>query len=282
MSGSGDLMSSNDDSNDQSQGADGSSGQNKKAGFNDKGDFVLDDESVRLSHEQARDRAKNLAERARQIHKQMPHAGGHVDSWIEAQVDLLLAPKVNWKQLLRSKLVSEIKRESSFSSPDRRFLGKHKALPGPRAGVPDTLKNVIIAIDTSGSISEQELGMALGQVKQLLDIYKASAHLLYWDTAVRTDEPFTNINEALRVRVAGRGGTDANCVFSYLTSKAYAKKHKSNNLPSIVIMFTDGGFSTPDEKWKKKFRDTVWVICGGLADKFEAPFGKKASFKNED
>ena len=44
-------------------------------------------------------------------------------------------------------------------------------LPGPKKIENDTLENVKICIDTSGSIGPKDLGIALAQIDQLLNTY---------------------------------------------------------------------------------------------------------------
>ena len=149
-------------------------------------------------------------------------------------------------------------------------------LPGPKKLEPDSLDNVKICVDTSGSIGDKELGMALAQVKQLLNTYKASASLIYWDTEVHCEEPFEKIEEALKIKPLGYGGTDANCIFRYFETNADYKKHKKKP-PSIIIIFTDGYFGPVDTKYKNKFKDTIWVIHSN--DDFKEPFGVKAKYK---
>ena len=165
---------------------------------------------------------------------------------------------------------------NTYSRPDRRFLSRGMTLPGPKELENDSLENVKVCIDTSGSVTDKELGMALKQVQQLLSNFKAEAELLYWDTEVRAVYEFKNTRELLEGKPKGGGGTDANCVFEYFESGEYAKLKKPK--PSIIIMFTDGYFGPIDDKYKK-YRDTIWVIKNN--DNFVPPFGVKAKLFEE-
>jgi len=252
----------------------------------DKGDFILDKESVTLSQAQAKDRARKVAARAKQMHSQV--YGGHSESWVAREVELIYAPKVNWRTLVRNHLQALNKYITTYAAPDRRFLGRKAIMPGPKKVLPDALRDVVVGIDTSGSISPQDLGMALFQLKDLLDHYNTEAHMLYWDTAVRTDVAFKNAEEALRIKPAGGGGTDANCVFEYITSPNYRKRHQGKK-PRLVIIFTDGYFGDIRPEFKSAFDNkTVWVVLRDPAngyktrEKFEAPFGKSAEFSHDD
>lgn len=85
--------------------------------------------------------------------------------------------------------------------------------PSEVPGDLDTVGTVLIAIDTSGSISNKDIAKALKQIQDLLHKFKSKGVILYWDTEVAAKADFNNINEALKLRPAGGGGTDPNCVF---------------------------------------------------------------------
>lgn len=50
----------------------------------------------------------------------------------------------------------------------------------------------------------------------LLHKFKSKGIIMYWDTQVAAKAEFSNIQEALRLRPAGGGGTDPNCIFEDL------------------------------------------------------------------
>lgn len=252
----------------------------------DKGDFILDKEAVSMSKSQAKDKARKVATRARQMHSQV--YGGHCDSWIAREVELIYAPKVNWRTLVRNQLQALNKHITTYAAPDRRFIGRRQIMPGPKKVLPDALRDVVVAIDTSGSISQTDLGMALFQLKDMLKQFDTEAHMLYWDTEVRTDVAFKNVDEALSIKPAGGGGTDANCIFEYITSVKYKKAHKGKQ-PQLVIVFTDGYFGEIKPEFKTKFNSkTIWVVLRDTIngyktrEKFDAPFGKSAEFSYDD
>ena len=151
-------------------------------------------------------------------------------------------------------------------------------MPGPKKLDNDSLKDIKICIDTSGSITPKDLGVALAQIEQLLRAYKAEAELLYWDTQIRATYPFKNIKEIINKEPSGGGGTDANCIFEYFETERDYKIGKKPK-PSIIIVFTDGYFGNIHDKYKK-YKDTIWVVHNNLG--FKEPFGKSAPFKNEN
>lgn len=253
-------------------------GQEVEVDFN-KQDMVDDVNSQGSSQDVLDQKSKAMLRKAITVHKQSGHNfGGDAGSFIERMVELELAPKINWRALLRNKLVRATQKVNTFAAPDKRFRSRNMIMPGPKALENDALDGVKVCIDTSGSISDQDIGIALAQIKQLLKTYKAKAELLYWDTDVRATYDFTDIKDIISKKPAGGGGTDANCIFNYFeTNKDYKIGRKDK--PSVVIVFTDGYFGQIDPKYRK-YRDTIWVINGDI--NFTAPFGVLAPFKPED
>lgn len=223
--------------------------------------------------------ANSLLKRAASMHRQSHGSfGGEAGDWIERYVEKVLAPKVKWTAILRNKLTLASQKVNTFASPDKRFRSRGMVLPGPKKLENDTLENVKICIDTSGSISPKDIGVALAQIDQMFKQFKAEAELLYWDTQIRAIYPFKNPQELVSKKPMGGGGTDANCIFEYFeTTREYkiGKKKK----PNLVIVFTDGYFGTVNMRYKKQYKDTIWVVQGN--DNFEAPFGTKAPFKTD-
>lgn len=204
---------------------------------------------------------------------------GSGESNIERLVKAALAPKIKWRTLVRSFLISAKEMISSYSSPDRRFIHSGNIFPGNREIENKKLDGIKTGIDTSGSISDKDLAIALDQLLQLLKMYNATGEILYWDDKVRGRSPFTNTQEVLKSKPKGGGGTDPVCVFETLLED-YKKDKES---VSLILMFTDGHFYPFTEEEKKKFavlgRKTIWIISEDSQNtSFEVPFGRKALF----
>ena len=115
--------------------------------------------------------------------------------------------------------------------------------------IPDNLNvvdNIVIAIDTSGSITNTEIGQALTQIAQLLSKYKAHGEIMYWDTQVAAVAEFTDVKSALKLRPAGGGGTDPNCIFKYINADKKYKSHSKLTKLDAILIFTDGYFGDID------------------------------------
>ena len=241
-------------------------------------DMVDDEETAGMSDETIEQKEKGVLKAAIQRHKLSGHNfGGESRDWIERYVEKSLAPKVNWVALVRNYLTVSQQKTMSYSSPDRRFLSRNKIFPGPRKIEPDTLGDVKFCIDTSGSISDTDLGVVFNQMQQLLRKFNAKAEVIYWDTQIRSIQPFENIRELVKTKPVGGGGTDANCIFRYFEEdKQYRLRMRPQ--PTLIVIFTDGYIPQVDMK-HRKYRNTIWVVNGNNYERFDAPFGKKAKLK---
>lgn len=206
-----------------------------------------------------------------------------LSAYMQRHIQNALAPKVNWKRALR-KLVQQSKKiDYSYQKPKRQYLQQNMIFPQDVPGDPDTVGTVLIAIDTQGSISDKDIGIALKQIMNLLNKFKSKGIIMYWDTQVAAKAEFSNIQEALRLRPAGGGGTDPNCIFEdLLKDKKFQKKINKHNIEAILV-FTDGYFGEIDEQYKAKFgKKTIWIINDPSYEngKWKAPFGIVAPFKD--
>lgn len=186
------------------------------------------------------------------------NAGG-----INRDLDELLNPKVDWRQLLREFVtaVCSGRDYSSWRKPNRRFLSQDIVMPSL---VSERVGHMVIGIDTSGSIGGPELTQFLSEVVAIAEhVNPDKVDLIYWDAAVAGHEVYNNATLATLVnstKPKGGGGTDPSCV------PAYLDKHGIK--PECVINFTDGYIGN----WGNWDCPVLWAICGG--NKVTAPNGK--------
>ena len=228
-----------------------------------------------LDNSSLKDKLDEVARRAMVHYKQF----GQGHSNLARDIEKVLAPRIHWKKYLQKYLIEASQTFDTFSSPERRYLSRGMTLPGPRHTDPDTIKGLKVCIDTSGSISKEDLGIALGQVAQLLKKYKADAEVVYWDTEVAATGKFSDIASLYKHEAKGGGGTDVNCIFEYFNSKECKDK------PKLILIFTDGYFGKVDMHLVNRLhckKNIIWVINDdNLVDfKRHIDFGKVAVYKN--
>jgi len=121
-------------------------------------------------------------------------------------------------------------------------MGAGVYMPSP---ISEQVEELVIAADTSGSISRRELTVMLSEIASIADTVKPSRiRLLYWGHKIAGDETYEEQdvqNLAQSTKPIGGGGTDVNCV------TAYMDKHGIN--PQAVVVITDGYLAGDWGQW---------------------------------
>tara|TARA_R110000824_G_C14922361_1_gene647853 strand:- start:191 stop:634 length:444 start_codon:yes stop_codon:yes gene_type:complete len=131
------------------------------------------------------------------------------------------------------------------------------------SGITERVGELVIAIDTSGSIGQQELTKCLSEIKGVCDMVKPeSIRILYWDTKVCSEEVYGSTGTPLEqltqtTKPAGGGGTRVQCVPDYIQAK--------NINAQAVIVLTDGYLGGDWGAW------TMPLLWGILDNKSARP-----------
>jgi predicted metal-dependent peptidase len=191
---------------------------------------------------------------------------GKLPAGVKRLLDDITDPKMPWRDLIQTNLTSLIKSDYSFSRPNRRGWHMDAIMPG---SIPGEEIDVVVAIDMSGSISNKQAQMFLGEVSgmmQMFDGYKI--HVFCFDTSVHNPQSFSsdNLDTMSEYEPKGGGGTDFTSIFDYLKERGEDTKR--------LIVFTDG---MPFGSWgDEDFCDTTWIIHG--SNTIVPPFGAYAYF----
>ena len=191
---------------------------------------------------------------------------GKLPAGVKRLLDDITDPKMPWRDLIQTNLTSLIKSDYSFSRPNRRGWHMDAIMPG---SIPGEDIDVVVAIDMSGSISNKQAQMFLGEVSgmmQMFDGYKI--HVFCFDTSVHNPQSFSsdNLDTMSEYEPKGGGGTDFTSIFDYLKERGEDTKR--------LIVFTDG---MPFGSWgDEDFCDTTWIIHG--SNTIVPPFGAYAYF----
>ena len=180
--------------------------------------------------------------------------------------------KTDWRTLLNNFIQEELN-DYSFTPPDRRFSDSPFFLPDFNDSE-ETVKDVLFMIDTSGSMSDEEITTAYSEVKGAIDQFggKLEGWLGFFDAAIVEPKPFTNEDELKIIRPYGGGGTSFGIIFSYIKDQMEDK-----NITSIVIL-TDGYAPWPDEEAAMGI-PTIWLINNNDQT---PPWGKVARITEDD
>jgi len=196
---------------------------------------------------------------------------GNLPGGVKRLISDLTSPVVNWRELLQQQIESTIKSDFSWMKPSRRGWHMDAVMPGM---MPGNTVDITVAIDTSGSISNNDLKIFLSEVKGIMDSYdEYTINVVTWDTGVHNPQVFTsdNMEDITTYEPGGGGGTDPHCVWNYL---------KENDIePKKLIMFTDYCFYGWSPEEVESYCDTVWIIKGNPSASPE--FGVWAHYEKE-
>ena len=176
----------------------------------------------------------------------------------------LLETKVDWRELLRDFVTSTCagKDYSTWRKVNRRYVGMDMLMPG---SISEAVGDIVIAVDTSGSIGGPELAHFMGEVKGICEQVKPSrVHVMYWDTEVARHEVYLQdeLDGLVKsTKPAGGGGTEVECVPAYIQDKEL-------NVECVVVL-TDGYLGGSWGDWK---HPVLWAINGNK--RATAPIGK--------
>ena len=167
----------------------------------------------------------------------------------------LLETKVDWREALREFISTTCVGNdySTWRRPNRRFVSSGYYLP---SGISEQVGELVVAIDTSGSIGMRELGQFLGEVKAICDtVHPSCIRVMYWDTKVCATEKYDGgeiDNIVNSTKPAGGGGTNVTCVPKYLAEHSIT--------PQAVVVLTDGYLGG---SWGHWTAPVLWCIVGG-------------------
>ena len=208
-----------------------------------------------LTDEEKKELAREIDQAIRQgliAHQKNIGQGG---AGLDRELGDLLAPKVDWREVLREfvKATCANKDTSSWRRVNRRFLSTGTYMPSM---IGEKVGHLVVAIDTSGSIGGPELDEFLSEVKGIAEeVNPEVVDLIYWDGDVAAHEKYEGAavsNIVSSTKPKGGGGTDPSCVSKYLKDE--------NIKPEAIIVLTDGYVPNWGSDWTAPI---MWVISGG-------------------
>lgn len=203
----------------------------------------------------AREQASVMAETS--LHGSLPAS-------LQREFASLRGGQLNWRHYLWRYLV---RTPIDFRDFDRRFIGKRIYL--------ETLEGetvfVAVAVDTSGSISNNQIDVFLSEVQSILLAYPhLVCHLYYADAALHG--PYVLTGHANLPAPIGGGGTDFRPFFAELT------RENSPRTTTVAVYLTDGYGFFPFEA--PPF-PVLWVVTPGGLDSAHFPFGETVRLLGE-
>lgn len=194
---------------------------------------------------------------------------GTLPKGVERLIKDATNPVMPWRELIQTNLTSAIRTDFSWMRPSRRGWHSDAIMPGM---TPGEEIDVVVSIDMSGSISDKQAKAFLGEIGGMMNSFDGyKVHVFCFDTDTYNPKDFDNENmESIEeYEPMGGGGTDFDCIFTYLKENAIE--------PKRLIVFTDG---YPCGSWgDPDYCDTTWIIHGDPNP--NPPFGTFALYDDK-
>ena len=194
---------------------------------------------------------------------------GNLPAGVKRMIKDLTAPVMDWRELLQQQIESTFKEDFSWLKNNRKGWHMDAILPGRRPG---EQVDICVAIDTSGSISEENIREFLTEIRSIMESYdQYRIRVWTFDTEVYNMQEFTsdNMSDIAEYDVQGGGGTD------FMANWEFMRENEIE--PHRLVVFTDG---MPFGEWgEENYCDTVWIIHGDKNP--DPPFGTWALYEED-
>lgn len=179
-------------------------------------------------------------------------------------------PIVNWRKELK-KFFDQTFKSTEWILPNKRFLGGGDILYGRKNVGDDTLKTIVAAVDTSSSISKEQIKIFVKEVMGLVRTFDADQTIIiYCSDDIDNVDRIKKGGEPDFTKIASTGGN----MNGFIPPFQWVQKEKIK--PSVFIYLTDTGGEMPDSSKygiSKYSKRVFWFICAPKVYN-KPPFGK--------
>ena len=192
---------------------------------------------------------------AASISQELAQRKSAMPSGLDRLAKKMQAKNIDWRFELYNAINRHMRNNYAFMPPNKKHIHRGFILPSLTS---DTL-SLCVAIDTSGSINDQLLGIFMEEFKSIMQNFPAvQIELIIADAKVHGHYTFQG-GEKMDFPLKGGGGTDYRPVFDYIDSQL--------PLTTMLLYFTDG------DGWYPKFPPSYEVLWA-LSRPHKVPFGR--------
>jgi len=179
-------------------------------------------------------------------------------------------PLVNWKKELK-KFFDQSFKSVEWVLPNKRLLNSGDMVYGRKYVGEDTLKTIVAAVDTSSSISKEQIKIFVNEIMYLTKNYNGDKTIIiYCSDNIDNVDVIKKGGQPDFTKIASTGGNQN----GFIPPFKWIEKNKIK--PSIFIYLTDTGGDMPDpNKYgiKKYIKKVMWFVCSSYMYN-PPPFGK--------
>lgn len=182
---------------------------------------------------------------------------GNLPGSLSRYISSILEPRISWRQYLINKIVyakhgghivKRLQRKTIYS-PYKFFRTKEAIL------------DVVIAVDTSGSIGEDDLNAFITEIKSIAETFKVKGKLVDCDTEINNVYDLEKLdNDLVNINFTGGGGTSFLPPFKFV--------EENNIRPKVLIYFTDACGDFPEDAPPY---EVIWLVKNS---EIVPPFGE--------
>ena len=217
------------------------------------GDFIIDlDGAEGLSEAEKKLIAKQIDHQLKEVAEALEKSDkgkgrGLIPSELKDYIGTLfevVEPVIDWKSYLRrfNSMSTMVYTKKTRRKPNTRFGS------GPALKIKQK-KRTLVAIDTSGSVSNDDL---IEFFNEIYHMYKSGTYIDIVECDARIQRVYEYKGEREEIKVQGRGGTDFEPVMKYLS------EHR--NEYANLIYLTDGECCSPETN---PIKPILWVHSSG-------------------
>ena len=162
-------------------------------------------------------------------------------------------PVISWKRVLKKFVSSKVGAKTGTIKRRDRRQPRRMDIKGKKTfyDVPE----IIVGIDTSGSMSDEEILGGLVEINEVARITGSNLNIVQIDTVIQGMDEYNPKQKKFKRR--GCGGTDMSAMMRYLLKE----KVKYDVLIMISDMFIEDVSSHED--WQKAKKPTLWLNTSG-------------------
>jgi predicted metal-dependent peptidase len=236
---------------------------------NGGGGYQFDEHDITANAPQNAEDVKDIDTKIDRAIREGALLAGRLGAKVPRSIQELLEPSVRWADELKEFVTSSMKGKDEYTwrKFNRRLVANDMYLPTVEN---ETIGEIIVAIDTSGSIGQAQIDEFATELVSICDaVEPETVRVLWWDTMVHGEQVFRDNYDKMHsmLKPLGGGGTRVGCVAEHLSRNKIAAE--------CVIVFTDG-YVEKDPAWDIT-SPTLWLVTQNKS--WTPPKGRKVVFE---